>query len=147
MTDSIEEFGPIDFLVIEFPSDKRVGDGLPLLLELVDNHTVRILDLVFVQKDRASVASLVTPDELVERGGAELLEFEGASSGLISDDDLESIAEVLAPDSVACVMVYENTWAAPLARAVRRGGGQMVASGRIPVQALLAALDVAEHAA
>jgi hypothetical protein len=147
MTESIEEFGPVDFLVIEFPSDKRVGEGMPLLLDLVDHHTVRILDLVFVAKDPAGVVSLITPDELVERGGAELLAFEGAASGLIGDEDLETIGEVLKPDCVASVVVYENTWAAPLARALRRGGAELVAGGRIPVQTLLAALDQPQHAA
>ena len=147
MTDNFDELGPIDFMVIEFPSGKRVGEGLPLLLELVESHTVRVLDLIFVQKSAAGALSLVTPDELVERGGAELLAFEGAASGLIGEDDLAAIGEVLMPDTVACVVVYENTWAAPLARALRRGGGQLVAGGRIPVQALLAVLDQPEHAA
>jgi hypothetical protein len=147
MTDNFDELGPIDFMVIEFPSDKRVGEGLPLLLELVDRRTIRILDLIFVQKHASGALALVTPDELVERGGAELLAFEGASSGLIGDDDLEAIGEVLMPDTVACVAVYENTWAAPLAVALRRGGAQLVAGGRIPVQALLAVLDQPEHAA
>jgi hypothetical protein len=147
MTDTFDELGPIDFMVVEFPMDKRVGEGLPLLLELVEQHTVRILDLIFVQKSGSGALSLLTPDELVDRGGAELLAFEGAASGLVGDDDLEAIGEVLMPGTVACVAVYENTWAAPLARALRRGGGQLVAGGRIPVQALLAVLDQPEHAA
>jgi hypothetical protein len=147
MTDDIDELGPIDFQVIEFPSDKRTGDGLPLLLDLVDDNVVRVLDLVFVRKDEDGAVSFVTPRELAERGGAELHAFQGAASGLIGDDDLEAIGGLLSPNSVGCVLVYENTWAATLGRALRNGGAQVIAGGRISVQALLAALDEPPHAA
>ena len=141
MNDDIDELGPIDFLVIEFPPDKRAGDGLPLLLDLVDDHVVRVLDLVFIHKSPEGALAFVTPEELAERGAGELQAFVGAASGLIGEDDLEAIGEVLSPNSVGCVLIYENTWAATLGSALRRGGAQFVAGGRIPVQALLAALD------
>ena len=147
MTDDIDELGPIDFLVIEFPPDKRAGDGLPLLLDLVDDHVVRVLDLAFIHKSAKGELSFVTPQELSERGAGELQAFVGAASGLIGEDDLETIGEVLTPDSIGCVLIYENTWAAMLGSALRHGGAQFVAGGRIPVQALLAALDEPPHAA
>jgi hypothetical protein len=141
MNDDIDELGPIDFLVIEFPPDKRAGDGLPLLLDLVDDHVVRVLDLVFIHKSAEGALAFVTPEELAERGAGELQAFVGAASGLIGGEDLEAIGQVLSPDSVGCVLIYENTWAATLGTALRHGGAQFVAGGRIPVQALLAALD------
>src|SRR6476661_11117095 len=117
MNDDIDELGPIDFLVIEFPPDKRAGDGLPLLLDLVDDHVVRVLDLVFIRKTADGALAFVTPQELAERGAGELQAFVGAASGLIGDDDLEAIGEVLSPNSVGCVLIYENTWAATLGSA------------------------------
>ena len=119
----------------------------PSPLDLVDDRVIRVLDLVFVHKDRDGALRFVTPDELAERGAAELLAFVGARSGLIGDDDLDSIGEVLSPDCIGCVTIYENTWAAALGAAVRQGGGQLVSGGRIPVQAFLAALDQPLNAA
>ena len=144
---SIENLGPIDYLLIEFPGDKTVGEGLPLLLDLVDRHIIRIFDLVFLRKSADGVHTVVAPTELEGDGTVDLTLFEGARSGLFGDDDLAAIAEAVTPGCSAAVLMYENTWAAPLAVALRRGGGQLVASGRIPVQALIAALDAAEAAA
>jgi hypothetical protein len=90
----------------------------------------------------------VTPEELLDRDGQlDLAVFERASSGLLGQDDLDEAGGALEPGSSAGILVYENRWAAPLAREIRRGGGQLVASGRIPVQAVLAALDAAEASA
>ncbi|UYM05165.1 DUF6325 family protein [Solicola gregarius] len=125
--------GPVDYLVLEFPGSKMTGEGLPLLVDLVDRGIIRILDLVFVTK---------AVDGSVE--GFEVAEFEGASSGLLDEGDIEEATTILEPGSSAGILVYENLWAAPLAAALRRGGAQMVASGRIPVQALLDAVDAAE---
>jgi hypothetical protein len=106
---------------------------------------VRILDLVFVRKDvDGSVAGLELKD-LDRDGELDLAVFEGASSGLIGDDDIQEAGDVLQPGSSAGILVYENVWAGPFAAAVRRSGGQLVASGRIPVQAVLAALDAIEQ--
>ncbi|NUS10099.1 MAG: DUF1269 domain-containing protein [Streptomyces sp.] len=136
--------GPVDYLVLEFPGNRMTGEGFPLLLDLVDRGIIRILDLVFVRKDAdGSVAGL----ELQELGeGVDLTVFEGASSGLLDHSDLQDAAAALEADTSAAILVYENTWAAPLARELRRGGAAMVASGRIPVQALLASLDAIEQA-
>ncbi|MFD8074639.1 DUF6325 family protein [Streptomyces sp. NPDC059718] len=144
MSDAIDEMGPIDYVVIEFPGNRMTGEAFPLLLDLVDRGLVRILDLTFVRKDAdGSVAGLEIAD-LTAGGLGELEVFQGASSGLLGADDLADAAAVLEPGSSAAVLVYENLWAAPLAVAIRRGGGRLVAGGRIPVQDGLASLDAAE---
>jgi uncharacterized membrane protein len=136
-----DEIGPIDYLVLEFPGNQMTGEAFPLLVDLVDKELVRILDLVFVRKDDdGSVVGLELKD-LDGDGELDLAVFEGASSGLLGDDDIQEAAEVLQPGSSAGILIYENLWAAPFASAVRRAGGQLVASGRIPTQAVLAALD------
>ena len=141
--DDLSEMGPIDYLLVEWPGRQPNGEVAPHLVDLVDRGLVRILDLSFIVKaEDGSVAGL----ELADLGDdvAGLAVFEGASSGLLSDDDINEAAGALEPGTSAALLVYENTWAAPFASAVRRSGGQLVASGRIPVQAVLAALDAAE---
>jgi dihydroorotase-like cyclic amidohydrolase len=143
--DEIDEMGPIDYVLIEWPGRQPNGEAAPILVDLVERGIIRVLDLVFIAKgEDGSVAALELADlgEEVE----ELKVFEGASSGLLSDDDTAEAAEALEPGTSAALMIYENLWAAPFAVAVRRSGGQLVANGRIPVQALLAALDAAEAA-
>jgi hypothetical protein len=145
--DDLDEMGPIDYLVVEFPGSRMTGKGLPMLVDLVDRGIIRIIDLVFVKKELdGSVRGMAIAD-LDRDGQLDLAVFEGASSGLLGQDDLDEAAGVLEPGSSAGILVYENRWAAPLAREIRRGGGQLVASGRIPVQAVLAALDAAEASA
>jgi Family of unknown function (DUF6325) len=146
MTEDLEQMGPIDYLVVEFPGSRMTGEGLPLLVDLVDRGIIRILDLVFVKKELDGSTRGVAIADLDQDGKLDLAVFEGASSGLLGQDDIEEAGGVLEPGSSAGILVYENVWAAPLARALRRGGGQLVAYGRIPVQALLAALDAAEAA-
>lgn len=132
--------GPIDYLVVEFPGNRMTGEGWPLLVDLVDRGIIRLLDLVFIRKDEdGSVVGLSLQDLGDE--GVDLAVFEGASSGLLGDDDLAEAAIAIEPGCSAGVLVYENAWAGPFAAAMRRGGGQLVAFGRIPVQAILAALE------
>ena len=146
MTDDLENMGPIDYLIVEFPGNKMTGEGLPLLVDLVDRGIIRILDLVFVIKDAdGNVAGLEISD-LDSDGDFDLTVFEGVSSGLIGDDDIEEASQVLEPNSSAGILVYENVWAAPFASALRRSGAQLVGGGRIPVQAILASLDAVEGA-
>jgi hypothetical protein len=140
----LEEMGPIDYVVLEWPGEQPdAGEVQPLLLDLVDRGIIRILDIAFVAKGLdGSVAGI----ELGEFGqmAAAFADFEGASSGLLGSDDLQEAATALEPGTSAAVIVWENRWAAPVAVALRRSGGQLVASGRIPVQAVLAALDALE---
>lgn len=140
MTDTDIELGPIDYVVVEFPGSRMTGEGLPLLVDLVDRGIIRILDLVFIRKEIDGSVVVVSLTDLGD-GGPELAVFEGAASGLLGDDDIAEASVAVDPGSSAGIVVYENTWAAPFAAAVRRGGGQLVASGRIPVNAILAALE------
>jgi hypothetical protein len=147
LRDDLEDIGPIDYLVVEFPGSRMTGEGLPLLVDLVDRGIIRILDLVFVKKELDGSVRGVAIADLDHDGKLDLAVFEGASSGLLGQEDLDEAGGVLQPGSSAGLLVYENRWAAPFAKALRRGGGQLVASGRIPVQAVLAALDATEPVA
>jgi Family of unknown function (DUF6325) len=139
----LNEMGPVDYILVEWPGRQPNGEVAPHLVDLVDRGLIRILDLTFITKDEdGTVRGL----ELADVGGqvTELSVFEGASSGLLSDEDVEEAGGALEPGTSAALLVFENAWAAPFASAVRRSGGQLVASGRIPVQAVLAALDAVE---
>jgi hypothetical protein len=144
-TDELDEMGPIDYILIEWPGRQPTGEAAPILVDLVERGIIRILDLAFITKaEDGSIAGL----EISELGDEveELKVFEGVSSGLLSDDDTAEAAAALEPGTSAALLVYENRWAGPFAAAVRRSGGQLVASGRIPVQAVLAALEASEEA-
>jgi Family of unknown function (DUF6325) len=137
------ELGPIDYLVVEWPAGQQpTGEGLPLLVDLVDRGLIRVLDLAFVRKEEDG--RIVGLDLGDLDGDPVLTVFDGASSGLLGDDDYAEAGAAIEPGCSAALLVYENTWAAPFATAVRRGGAQMVASGRIPTNAILAALDEVE---
>jgi Family of unknown function (DUF6325) len=142
----VEEMGPVDYLVLEFPGNKMTGEGLPLLVDLVDRGVIRILDFAFVTKELDGSIHAIAISDFDGDGELDLAVFQGASSGLLDDSDLGDAGTVIEPGSSAGVLVYENLWAAPLAAALRRGGAQMVASGRIPVQALLASVEALEAA-
>jgi hypothetical protein len=133
----LDEMGPIDYLVVEFPHRSTPGEGLPLFVDLSDRGIIRVLDLAFVHKDNNGTVRRMKLAEL----GPELAVFEGASANFLAQEDIDEAGSSIQPDSTAAILIYENTWAAPLARAMRRGGGQLVATGRLPVQAILAALD------
>ena len=142
--DDATEMGPIDFLVMEFDGDRMTGESLPLLVDLVDRKIIRVLDLVFVRKALDGGVTSLTIAEVDADEGLDLTVFEGAWSGLVDQDDIDEAGQVLAPGRVAVLVVYENSWAAPLVGALRRSGAQVVAGGRITVDALLGALDATE---
>ena len=143
--DELEELGPIDYILVEWPGKQPTGEAVPYLVDLVDKGIIRVLDFAFITKaEDGSVAGVDIKD--VGDEVEEMKVFEGASSGVLGDDDIEEAAAALEPGTSAALLVYENRWAGPFASAVRRSGGQLVASGRIPVQAILAALDAAEEA-
>jgi uncharacterized membrane protein len=139
----LDEMGPIDYIVLEWPGRQPSGEVAPHLLDLVDRGIVRILDIAFVTKDDDGSVTAVELSDLGEAAAA-FGAFDGASSGLLDFEDLQDAAAALEPGTSAAVIVWENRWAAPVGAAVRRSGGQLVASGRIPVQAVLASLDAIE---
>jgi hypothetical protein len=144
-TEELQEMGPIDYLLIEWPGRQPTGEAAPIVVDLVERGIIRVLDLAFITKaEDGSVAGLEIAD--LGQNVEELKVFEGASSGLLSEDDTAEAAKALEPGTSAALMVFENRWAAPLASALRRSGAQLVATGRIPVQAILAALEAAEEA-
>ena len=137
-----DEVGPIDYLVVEFPAEHPPdGSALPLLLDLVQRKIIRVLDLVFVRKGADGSLAGIAVEDLGFTGTVDVTLFAEASSGLIDRGDLEQAAAVLEPGCAGAILVYENRWAAPFASALRREGAQLVASGRVPVQGILAALD------
>ncbi|MCB0828149.1 MAG: hypothetical protein KDB62_05000 [Solirubrobacterales bacterium] len=145
MTDEEDvQLGPIDYLVVEWPGRQPQGEVAPELLKLVESGTIRVLDLAFITKDEDGTVSGIEIDELGEYG-EEVEMFAEASSGMLDDDDLSEAAEALEPGTAAALLVYENSWAAGFASAVKRSGGQLVASGRIPTQAVLATLEALEQ--
>jgi hypothetical protein len=146
MTESVDELGPVDYLVVEFPGSNFNGEIMPELVSLVEKGIVRVLDLVLIKKDDdGSFEAFEFADiESGLLGG--LRELERELADLLSEEDVAEVAEALEPGSTAGLLVYENLWAAPFASAVRRSGGQLVANGRIPVQALLAVLEAEAEA-
>ncbi|WP_460073415.1 DUF6325 family protein [Streptomyces sp. YKOK-I1] len=136
--------GPIDYLVVEFPGNRMTGEAFPLLVDLVDRGVVRILDLMFIRKDEDGSVTALEIADLTGDGELDLTVFEGVHSGVLGQDDLEEAAAAVEPGNSAGLLVYENLWAAPFASALRRGGAQLVASGRLNVQAVLASLEAAE---
>jgi hypothetical protein len=143
--EEFDEMGPIDYLLVEWPGRQPTGEAAPHLIDLVDRGLIRILDLVFLHKDEDGSLARLEISDLGDQVEA-FADFEGASSGLLSDEDTDEAGSALEPGTSAALLVYENRWAAPFASALRRSGGQLVASGRIPIQSVLAALDAADAA-
>lgn len=142
MSDNELELGPVDYLILEWPPGAEPnGEGLAEIVNLVDRGIVRVLDLAFVKKEEdGSVVGLAIAD-LDGDGSLDLVQFEGASSGLMDQGDYDEAGSALEPGASAAIIVFENSWAAPFVSAVRRNGAQVVASGRIPVSDVLAALE------
>jgi hypothetical protein len=136
-----DPMGPVDYIVVAFPTDRMTGEAFPLLVDLVDRGVIRILDLVFLRKDENGTVTTLTQVDLDRMRVLETALFDGAASGLLDAEDVAEAAAALEPGTAAGVLVYENTWATPFATALRRSGGQLVASGHVPVQSLVEALD------
>jgi hypothetical protein len=137
----LDELGPVDWIVVEFPGSRFNGEIAPALVDLVERDLVRVLDLLVLKKDDdGSVEAFELSDLDVGEVGA-LRNFDEGLAELLSAADVDAVAAALDPGSSAALLVWENTWAAPFGAAVRHSGGQLVAGGRIPTQAILAALE------
>ncbi|MEV4688700.1 DUF6325 family protein [Microbacterium sp. LWH3-1.2] len=140
----LSTLGPVDFLVIEFPSGHQnfTGEIAQELLRLVDAGTIRVIDALVLTKDEDGN---IDATELADAGDlGELVQLEAQLAELLAADDVVNLANAMDPGSVAGVLVYENLWAAPFADAARRAGGQLIANGRIPTQAIIASLEADE---
>ena len=147
MTDtSIDELGPIDYVVVEFPAGEANfnGEMAAELVALANAGTIRLLDLLVLRKDDQGALEAFEVDDLEEIDELRALETHVAE--ILAADDVAHLAEAMEPGSTAGVLVWENSWAAPFASAARRSGGQLIATGRIPIQAILASVE-AEDAA
>jgi hypothetical protein len=140
-----EALGPISYLIVQFPGNKMTGEGLPILVDLVDRGLIRILDLVFVTKGEDGSMAMIEVSDFDADGQADLAVFEGVSSGLIDQSDLGDAAKVMDANSSAAILLFENRWATDFVQALRRGDAQLVAAGYIPQDALLAALDAIDR--
>ena len=143
--DGVDELGPVDWIVVEFPGSRFNGQIVPALVDLVQRDLVRVLDLLVLKKDDDGTLEAFELSDLDDREVGELRSYESELAMLLSEEDVTSLAAAIEPGSSAGVVVWENTWAAPFASAVRRSGGQLVASGRIPTQALLAAIEAEQQ--
>ena len=142
--DPLDELGPVDFIIVEFPAGEKnfTGEAADELLALAEAGSIRIIDILILAKgDDGDIEALELSD-LDDLGPFEALEAELAE--FLAEDDVVHLAAAMEPGSVAGVLVYENLWAAPFASAVRRAGGQLIANGRIPAQAIIAAIEADE---
>ena len=139
----LDVLGPVDYLVVEFPADKAdfSGEMAAQLTALVDRGLVRVLDLLILRKDADGSVEAAELQEVDESDVGQLRALEGELGMLLAGEDIEAIGLAIEPGTVAAVLVYENSWAAPFASAVRRSGGELIANGRIPAQAQLAAIE------
>lgn len=136
-------YGPIDFVLLEFPGDQLTGEAAPALVDLVERGVIRLFDLQVISKaEDGSVQAMELTDPMGDEPGFSY--FAGARSGLIGDDDMREAAEAMRPGTVAALIVYENTWAVPFVGAVLDSGGELIASARIPASDIMAALDSIE---
>ena len=141
MSESVDVLGPVDWIVVEFPGSRFNGEIAPVLADLVGRGLIRVLDLLILKKDDDGALEAFEVSDLDESELGELRLYETGLAMVLSEQDVKDVAEAIEPGSSAAVLVWENLWAAPFGTAVRRAGGQLVASGRIPIQAVLAAIE------
>lgn len=137
----VDALGPVDWIVVEFPGSRFKGEIVPVLDDLVERDLIRVLDLLVLKKEPDGTLQAFELSDLDDSEIGGLRSYETELAMLLSEDDVNAVAAAIEPGSSAAVLVWENRWAAPFGTAVRRAGGQLVASGRIPVQAILAASE------
>jgi hypothetical protein len=144
---SLDELGPVDYVIVEFPAGASnfTGEMAKELLALVDGAIIRVIDVLILTKADDGTVKAMELSDVEELGELETLEAELAE--LLAEDDVEHLAAAMAPGSTAGVLIWENLWAAPFASAARRSGGQLIANGRIPMQAIIASIEADEASA
>ena len=145
MTDtSLDELGPVDYLIVEFPAGQQnfTGEGADELVRLHDAGIIRVMDVLILEKDQDGSVEAHELSDLPELG--ELQRIEAQLAQTLAEEDVANLAAAMDPGTVAGVLIYENLWAAPFASAVRHSGGQLIANGRIPIQAIIAAIEADE---
>jgi hypothetical protein len=141
---SLDALGPVDYIVVEFPAGASsfTGEMVKELLALVDSGTVRVIDVLILTKDADGSVEATELADIDELGPLQAVEAQLAE--LLAADDVEHLAAAMEPGSTAGVLIWENLWAAPFASAARRSGGQLIADGRIPIQAIIASIEADE---
>jgi hypothetical protein len=143
--DELGEIGPVDVVLIEFPPGAPMtGEAVPIMLDLVERQIVHVLDVLFIRKGMDGSYSGFAARDLQAESVGDFEAFEGASSGLLADDDAATAADALEPGASAVLIVYENSWAGPFAAAIRRSGGRLIASERVSVRDLIEAIEATE---
>jgi hypothetical protein len=145
MTDTpLDQLGPVDYVVVEFPADASnfTGEMADELVKLVNSGTIRLIDVLILTKNEDGTVDAMELSDIEELGELETLEAELAE--LLAEEDVEHLANAMEPGSTAGVLIWENLWAAPFASAARRSGGQLIANGRIPIQAIIASIEADE---
>jgi len=144
---SLEELGPVDYVVVEFPAGASnfTGEMAAELLKLVDSGIIRLIDVLILTKAEDGTVDATELSDVGELGELQALEAQLAE--LLAEEDVEHLAAAMDPGSTAGVLIWENLWAAPFASAARRSGGQMIANGRIPIQAIIASIEADEATA
>ncbi len=137
----VRELGPIDYAVFEFPGSRFNGAIAPNIIDLVERGLITILDLVFLKKEKDGRVEVLEISDMDQDEIGSLSLFSGDLNDLLSDEDIKAAHDVIAPGSSALFVVWENTWAAPLATAILRSGGELVSTGRIPAQDVLDTLN------
>ena len=146
-TTSLDELGPVDYLVVEFPAGASnfTGEMAKELLALVDAGTIRVIDILILTKNEDGSVDAMELSDIEDLGPLQKVEAELAE--LLAADDVEHLAAAMDPGSTAGVLIWENLWAAPFASAARRSGGQLIADGRIPIQAIIASIEADDASA
>jgi hypothetical protein len=141
---SLDELGPVDYVVVEFPAGATnfTGEIVTELLALVESGTIRVIDVLVLTKDEDGSVEAMELGDVGELGELQALEAQLAE--LLAEEDVEQLAAAMEPGSTAGVLIWENLWAAGFAAAARRSGGQLIANGRIPIQAIIASIEAEE---
>ncbi len=145
MPDAPSPMGPVSYLIVEFPGSRMTGEGLPVLVDLVDRGIIRVLDVTFLSKRTDGSLDVLELQDLNGDGQADLSVFEGAASGLLDSADVADAGDVIEPGSSAAILLFENRWATEFVQALRRGGAELVSAGYIPQDEILASLDATDR--